>query len=135
MAPLTGLLLATVAFMALSDRGNPTAPHGAEAAADLGIEHRISEIGGVIRSAAPAERGELKELAETLLRQEMSSIPEDSVPRSETKKGRSNPLFAGILLALLGLIFFLLFPLVGAAIGAIGIALMIWGAVLSALRK
>lgn len=121
--------------MALPDRQEVSASHGSEPSADLRIEKLTADIGMAIRSAAPGERSELKELAETLLREEFSSIAEENRTAAAPAGGRSNPLFAGILLTAFGLISFLLVPLVGAALGAIGIALVIWGAVLSGMRK
>ena len=70
--------------------------------------------------------------AETLLRDEVSSILDrSSATQTPTATQRSNPLFAGVLIALLGGAFFLLFPLVGLALAAIGAILMIWGGILS----
>ncbi len=129
-------LLPSFLSMEFSDQQISTGLRGSESSADLKVEKMIAEIGSVIRSAAPAQRGELKELAETLLREEVSSIPEETrAPPAAAGARSSNPLFAGILLTILGLAFFLLFPFVGAALGAIGVGLMIWGAVLSGIRK
>ena len=100
------------------------------------IERMVAEISAVIRSAAPERRGELKELTEALLRDEISSIPESTpvAVQGSTAKS-SNPLFAGILLILFGLGFSLLLPLVGAALAVIGLGLTIWGIVLSGLKR
>jgi hypothetical protein len=107
-----------------------------ETQSDRQVEKLVSDIAGVIRSARPEERGELKELAETLLRDEISSIMEQP-PAAQTSAAapRFNPLLPGILLTLLGVGFLLLFPLVGFALAGIGAALMIWGALLSWLRN
>lgn len=104
--------------------------------ADAKVEKLVAEIARVIRSAEPQRRGELKELAEALLHDEVSAIAEAvSSGRTAAVSQNSNPLLAGILLLLLGVGFFLLFPLVGAALAAIGALLMIWGALLSWTRK
>jgi hypothetical protein len=96
------------------------------------IEQAVGDIGATIRLAEPARRGELKEFAETLLHDEISSIVEQSSPtQTPVAAQRSNPLFAGVLIALLGGAFFLLFPPVGLALAAIGAILMIWGGILS----
>ena len=112
-------------------------PHRSHRSADQDVEQLVSDIGGVIRSVAPEKRSELKEFAEVLFRDEISSIAEESTSTqaSSAAAQRFNPLLPGILLALLGLGFFLLFPLVGLALAAIGAALVMWGAVLSWLRK
>ena len=104
--------------------------------AEQKVETLVSEVASVIRSVAPERRGELKELAETLLHDEISSIMErDPAAQTPAAGSRSNPLLPGILLTLLGLGFLLLFPLVGFALAAFGAALVIWGVVLSWLRK
>lgn len=104
--------------------------------ADQKVEALVSEVASVIRSVEPERRGELKELAETLLHDEISSIMERApAAQTPTAAPRLNPLLPGILLTLLGLGFLLLFPLVGFALAGIGAALVIWGAVLSWLRK
>ena len=122
--------------MARPDRQTPLEPHDSDRLEDQEIERLVSDIGAVIRSADLQKRSELKELAEALLRDEISSIPEDiSSIRPTAAPERFSPLFPGILLTLFGLGFFLLFPFVGAALAAIGIALAIWGVVLSGARK
>ncbi len=109
---------------------------GSDIRAEQKVEALVSEVASVIRSVPPERRGELKELAETLLHDEISSIMERA-PAAQTPAAgsRSNPLLPGILLTLLGLAFLLLFPLVGFALAGIGAALVIWGVVLSWLRK
>jgi hypothetical protein len=103
--------------------------------ADQKVEKLVSDIAAVIRSAGPEKRGELKELAETLLHDEISSIAERGpIAPTPAVAQRFNPLLPGILVTLAGLGFFLLFPPVGLALAGIGAGLMIWGAVLSWLR-
>ena len=104
--------------------------------ADQKVEKLVTDIAGVIRSVAPEKRGELKELAEALFHDEISAIAETTTAaRTPAVAQRLNPLLPGVLLTLLGLGFFLLFPLVGFALAGIGASLMIWGAALSWLRK
>mgnify|MGYP003578349888 CR=1 FL=1 len=122
--------------MVLTERQTFGESYGSADAADQKVEKLVADIAGVIRSVEPEKRTELKELAEALLHDEISSIPEGTAPAPAPADGqRSNPLLAGILLTLLGLGFFLLFPLVGLALAGIGATLMIWGGVLSWLRK
>lgn len=110
--------------------------HGSDVLADHQVERLVAEIAGVIRSVEPERRSELKQLAETLLREEISSIAEQSPGMQATiASQRLNPLLPGIFLTLVGFGFFLLFPLVGIALAGIGVVLMVWGAVLSGLRK
>lgn len=122
--------------MTLPNRQTFTQPYGSSLQAEQQVEKLVADIAAVIRSAEPEKRGELKELTEALIRDEMASIGEraDSI-QTTTGSPHVNPLFAGILLTLLGVGFFLLFPLVGLALAAIGAALTIWGGVLSWLRR
>ena len=118
--------------MVLAQPGSPDPNHEPDAK----IERMVGEIAAVIRTAGPDRRSELKELTEALLRDEISSIPESPSAATRTTVAKSaNPLFAGILLTLFGLGFSLLLPLVGLALGAIGIGLAIWGVVMSSLRR
>jgi hypothetical protein len=122
--------------MELPEQQSSAGLRGAEASVDFKVEKMIADIGSLIRSAAPSRRAELKELAETLLHEEVLSIAEETpAQQGATGKRSANPLFAGILLTIFGLAFFLVFPFVGAALGAIGLALVIWGVVLSGIRK
>ncbi|HEX7228840.1 MAG TPA: hypothetical protein VF452_00495 [Candidatus Binatia bacterium] len=109
-----------------------------EARTEGQVEKLISDIGRVIRDADPARRAGLKELAETLLHEEIVSIPEqpqaDAVEAPAVGK-RVNPLAAGILLALLGFGLSLIVPLVGITLAAIGVILVVWGAVISWARS
>jgi hypothetical protein len=103
---------------------------------DQQIEKLVADIAGVIRAASPGERAELKDLAAGLLRDEISSIAESSTSvDGEVRPYRSNPLFAGVLLALLGLGFLLIFPMVAVTLVALGAVLIIWGGAMSWLRK
>ena len=103
---------------------------------DQQVEKLVADIAGVIRAAPPGKRAELKDLAEALLRDEISSIVESSVPSDrEARPDRSNPLFAGVLLALVGLGFLLIFPMVAVTLVALGAVLILWGGIMSWLRK
>jgi len=122
--------------MTLPNRETLTQPYGSSLQAEQKVEKLVADIAAVIRSAEPEKRGELKELTEALIRDEMASIGErpNAIQTAPRGAQRVNPLFAGILLTLFGVVFFLLFPLVGLALAAIGLALTIWGGVLSWLR-
>jgi len=102
------------------------------------VEKLVGDIGRAIRNAEPGRRAGLKELAETLLHEEIASIPEQ--PQAETAevtavRKRANPLAAGILLALLGFGLALIVPFIGLTLGVIGLILVVWGAVISALKR
>jgi hypothetical protein len=107
-----------------------------EARADHQVERLVSDIAGVIRSAEPGKRAELKDLAEALLRDEFSSIAESSVSVAvPSREYGLNTLLPGILIIVLGLAFFLIFPLVGLTLAGMGAVLTIWGGLLSWLKK
>ena len=100
------------------------------------VEKLVAEIGGVIRSAQPERRAGLKELAETLLHEEVATIAEEKrSTETEPRRLGSNPLAAGILLTLLGLGFLLMVPLIGITLTGIGVLLALSGAVMSWFRK
>jgi hypothetical protein len=96
------------------------------------VEKLVGDIGRVIRSAEPARRAGLKELAETLLHEEIVTIVEETEAAEVTApRTRSNPLAAGILLGALGLGLAVIVPFVGLTLAAIGLILVIWGGVMS----
>ena len=100
------------------------------------VEKLVADISRVIRAAEPEKRAGLKELAETLLHEEVSTLTEE--PRQvEDVPSRSsaNPLAAGILLGILGLGLLLIIPLVGATLTVIGLILVIWGGIISWSKK
>jgi hypothetical protein len=100
------------------------------------VEKLVSDIGRVIRNAEPARRAGLKEMAETLLHQEIVSIEEEpQLAEGTAPRKRANPLAAGILLALLGFGLALIVPFIGMTLAAIGLILVAWGAVISWSRK
>jgi hypothetical protein len=100
------------------------------------VEKLVGDIGRAIRNAEPARRAGLKELAETLLHQEIVTIAEEAGAAEMTApRTRSNPLAAGILLAALGLGLAIVVPFVGLTLAAIGVILVIWGGVISWSRK
>jgi len=100
------------------------------------VERLVTDISRVIQAAEPAKRAGLKELAETLLHEEISTISEESqAVESQVKRSRVNPLAAGILLILLGLGMFVIVPFIGLTLGLIGLVLAIWGGTMSFFRK
>jgi hypothetical protein len=100
------------------------------------VEKLVAEIGGVIRAAEPERRAGLKEMAETLLHEEVATIAEEKrSTETEPRRLGSNPLAAGILLTLLGLGFLLMVPLIGITLTGIGVLLALSGAVMSWFRK
>jgi hypothetical protein len=100
------------------------------------VEKLVAEIGSRIRAAEPQRRGELKELAETLVREEMSTIPtQPEAAKDYFAQRRPNPLAGGILLTMLGAGLALIFTPVGLSLMLIGLFLVVWGAIMSWARK
>ena len=100
------------------------------------VEELVAEISQTIRAAEPERRAELKELAEALLRDEMSSIVEmTSQIESAPRRYSSNPLLAGLLLILLGLGFLVIVPAVGITLGFITVVLAAWGGFMRWIKK
>lgn len=121
--------------MALPNTEHLTKPGTFDVRADEQVEKLVADIAGIIQAAQPEKRAELKDLAEALLHDEISSIAEGTAVAAQTRPYRLNPLPAGILIGLLGLGFFLIFPLIGLTLVAIGAVLMISGGVMSWLKK
>ena len=101
------------------------------------VEHLVTEIGRTIRAAEPEKRAGLKELAETLLHEELATIAGEApgTQRMAERPRRMNPLAPGILLILLGLGLMLIIPLIGITLAGIGLILAVWGGVISGFRK
>jgi hypothetical protein len=100
------------------------------------VEKLVGDIGRAIRNAEPVRRAGLKELAETLLHEEIASIREEpEAAETTTVRKRANPLAAGILLVLLGFGLALIVPFIGLTLAAIGVILVLWGGVISWSRS
>jgi hypothetical protein len=116
--------------------GQATPNTDAGVKAEEQVEKLVADIGRVIRAAEPEKRAGLKELAETLLHEEVSTFTE--APRhieDGPSRSSANPLAAGILLGILGLGLLLIIPLVGATLAVIGVILVIWGGIISWSKK
>ncbi len=99
------------------------------------VEKLVADLSRIIRTADPEKRSGLKELAETLLHEEVSTIAEETRRvESEPSRSRFNPLAPGILLVILGLGLLLIVPLVGVTLAAIGLILALWGGIMSGLK-
>jgi hypothetical protein len=98
------------------------------------IERLAQEIGRLIQSAEPEKREDLKELAYTLIREE---IFEQDVKgaRERTTAGPFNPLASGILIIVLGGGFFFIFPVVGLALVFFGLIFVVTGAIISWFKR
>src|SRR3954469_15594375 len=98
------------------------------------IERLAQEIGRLIQSSDPEKRDDLKELAYTLIREE---IFEQDVKgaRERTTAGPFNPLATGILIVFLGGGFFFIFPVVGMALAFVGFIFIVTGAIITWFKR
>jgi len=117
---------------AYSRRDNERAQDDFSVGTEQEVERLVGEIGSVIRAAEPQRRAGLKELAETLVREEVSPIPAPTEPDKESfAQRRVNPLAGGIFLTILGAGLALIVTPVGLGLVLIGLLLVIWGAIMS----
>jgi hypothetical protein len=97
------------------------------------IEHRVSEIGRILRNAAPHRRDDLKLFAETLLNQETAGdgIRDRAASELVQSQRQQSPLAAGLLLLLFGCALMLISAPIGMTLAIIGLLLAIWGRIMS----
>lgn len=115
-----------------SGRKNRPTQDDFSASTEQEVEKLVGEIGSVIRAAEPQRRAGLKELAETLVREEISPIPAPMEPdREYFARRRVNPLAGGIFLTVIGAGLALIVTPVGLGLVLIGLLLTIWGAIMS----
>jgi hypothetical protein len=98
------------------------------------IERLAQEIGRLIQSADPEKRQDLKEIAYTLIREEMFERDESE------KKGDGtirpfNPLGTGVLFLVLGGGLSFVFGPVGLTLMLGGVIFIVWGAIISWLKR
>lgn len=115
----------------------PNAASAAEIRSEEQVEHLVTDISRIIRAAEPEKRAGLKELAETLLHEEIATIADETAEtqRAPERPRRMNPIAPGILLIILGLGLMLIIPLIGITLAGIGLILTVWGGVISGFRK
>jgi hypothetical protein len=102
------------------------------AGAEERVDQLVAEIGAVIRTAEPTRQAELSELAETLIHEEVSTIPVQSQQAASTPSRHGfNPLPLGILLIALSVGLFIIVPLLGLILAVMGVVLAVWGAIMS----
>ena len=95
------------------------------------IERLASEIGQVVRSADPEKQDQLKDLATTLVSQEVGPVGGSEQATARAAARSMNPLAAGLGFLLLGIGFSFLIPPVGIMLGIAGLIGIVWGSVIS----
>jgi hypothetical protein len=95
------------------------------------IERLAQEIGRLIQSAEPERREDLKELAYTLIREEMIQRGEGEKTGEGSPPGPFNPLGTGVLFLILGAGLSFIFGPVGLLLMLGGLIFIVWGALIS----
>ncbi|HWP58407.1 MAG TPA: hypothetical protein VNL14_10995 [Candidatus Acidoferrales bacterium] len=103
----------------------------AERDAEQKIERLAGEIGQVIRSAEPERQAELKELAVTLVREEVEPLGSNEEAAGRAASRAMNPLAAGLGLIVIGIGFSFVIPPVGLVLAIAGLVGVVWGSVMS----
>ena len=99
------------------------------------VERLAERIGRLIRSLEPEKREDVKELAFSLVREELIQGEEPQQPASGSAPAPMNPLGAGVLFLLLGAGLSFIFGPVGLALMVGGVFFIVWGAVISWIKK
>lgn len=103
--------------------------------AEAEVERLAERIGRLIRSLEPDKREEVKELAFSLVREELIRGDEPQQDGSGSAPAPMNPLGAGVLFFVLGAGLSFVFGPVGLALMVGGVFFIVWGAVLSWIKK
>jgi hypothetical protein len=96
------------------------------------IERLAQELGRLIQGADPERREELKELAFALVREELIHEPEG---KTQGVPGPFNPLGTGVLVLVLGAGLSFVFGPVGLVLMFGGMIFIVWGALISWIKK
>ena len=102
---------------------------------EMEVERLVRELGQVVQSADPERQDQLKELASTLLDQELIPVEISERATQRALRRPMNPLAAGLGLCVLGVGLFFFIPSVGIILGFIGLAGIVWGATASLAKK
>ncbi|HXG51536.1 MAG TPA: hypothetical protein VNN77_09055 [candidate division Zixibacteria bacterium] len=113
----------------------PDPPDLAQQAREQEIEKLAQEIGRLIQRGDPRRREDLKELAFTLIREELIHEPEGGGSVAGTAPAPFNPLGTGVLIFCLGAGLSFVFGPVGLMLMAGGVFFVVWGALISWLKR
>lgn len=113
----------------------PDPPNEASQAREQEIERLAQEIGRLIQGAEPQRREDLKELAFTLIREEIFQRPEGGEAGAKTVSAPFNPLGTGVLIFVLGAGLSFVFGPVGLALMLGGVIFVVWGALISWFKR
>lgn len=97
------------------------------------IERLAREAGRLIREADPETREELRDAAAAIMREEAHEV-EETKTEPEARRAM-NPLAAGLGLLVIGAGLAFIVPPVGLSLLVIGAFAIVWGGVMSAIRR
>jgi hypothetical protein len=98
------------------------------------VERLAQEIGRLIQSAEPEKREDLKDLAFILIREEIFERGESEQKNDGTIRP-FNPLGTGVLIFVLGAGLSFVFGPVGITLMLFGVIFVVWGAIISWLKR
>ena len=107
------------------------APNSALQAREQEIEKLAQELGRLIQGADPERREDLKELAFTLIREELIHKIEGENETGGSTLAPFNPLGTGVLIFFLGAGLSFVFGPVGLVLMMGGVIFVVWGALIS----
>ena len=99
------------------------------------VEKLAQDIGRLIRAVEPQRREDLKELAYTLIREEMNPGPAGEGVIEGSPVGPFNPFGVGVLILVLGAGLSFLFGPVGLVLMLGGFIFIMWGVLISWVKK
>lgn len=95
------------------------------------VEELAQRIGRLLQGVEPQKREDLKELAYTLIREEMIQAGEGERAAEGSPPGPFNPLGAGVLILILGAGLSFIFGPVGLVLILGGLIFIVWGMIIS----
>ena len=110
-------------------------PNSGQLGPEQEIERLAQEIGRLIQSVEPERREDLKELAYTLIREEMFERGWGDEKTASATPGPFNPLGTGVLFLVLGGGLSFVFGPVGLTLMLFGLIFIVWGAAISWLKR
>ncbi len=112
-----------------------SSPNTGQQAPEEEIERLAQEIGRLIQGTEPQRREDLKELAYTLIREEMIQRGVGEQTGEGLVPGPFNPLGSGVLILVLGAGLSFIFGPVGILLMLGGLLFILWGALISWLKR
>jgi hypothetical protein len=110
-------------------------PNSEQQASEQEIEELAQRIGRLLRDIEPQRREDLKELVHALIREEMIQGREGGEAAEGSPPGPFNPLGAGVLILVMGAGLSFIFGPVGLLLMLGGLIFIVWGAIISWVKR